>query len=247
MTDTPRPLVVSEIFGPTLQGEGPSAGTPCVFLRLGGCNLSCRWCDTPYTWDWTGISDEARERGEGWRARDELSPRPVPVVAAQLTAAAGDAVRLLVVSGGEPLQQGDRLAPLVDHLGDAWQVEVETNGTLPPPDDLLERVTRWNVSPKLAHSGDPAHQRINPPVLHGFTRHDAVFKFVASTAGHLAEIDSICQQAGIPEHMVWVMPEGRTPDRVTASTQAIADAVVGYGWRLTTRLHVYAWGDKRGH
>src|SRR5438046_5626962 len=49
-----RTLVVSEIFGPTFQGEGPSLGRRCVFLRLGACNLHCRWCDTPYTWDWTG-------------------------------------------------------------------------------------------------------------------------------------------------------------------------------------------------
>ena len=40
---------VSEVFGPTLQGEGPHAGRPCHFIRLGGCNLSCSWCDTPYS------------------------------------------------------------------------------------------------------------------------------------------------------------------------------------------------------
>lgn len=50
-------LVVNEIFGPTIQGEGPSSGRRCGFHRLGGCNLSCRWSDTPYTWDWTGVSD----------------------------------------------------------------------------------------------------------------------------------------------------------------------------------------------
>lgn len=44
-------LVVSEVFGPTHQGEGPHAGQLCAFVRLMGCNLSCSWCDTPYTWD----------------------------------------------------------------------------------------------------------------------------------------------------------------------------------------------------
>jgi organic radical activating enzyme len=38
-------LVVSEIFGPTVQGEGTSMGRRCGFLRLGGCNLDCAWCD----------------------------------------------------------------------------------------------------------------------------------------------------------------------------------------------------------
>ena len=47
-------LAVSEIFGPTHQGEGPSTGRLCGFVRLARCNLSCLWCDTPYTWDWGG-------------------------------------------------------------------------------------------------------------------------------------------------------------------------------------------------
>jgi|SRR5262252_616440 len=39
---------VSEIFGPTIQGEGRHAGTPCYFIRFGGCDFRCRWCDTPF-------------------------------------------------------------------------------------------------------------------------------------------------------------------------------------------------------
>ena len=45
-------LVVNEVFGPTVQGEGPSAGRRCGFVRLGRCNQACTWCDTAYTWDW---------------------------------------------------------------------------------------------------------------------------------------------------------------------------------------------------
>ena len=44
-------LLISEIFGPTIQGEGKSIGQTASFIRLGGCNLHCVWCDTPYTWD----------------------------------------------------------------------------------------------------------------------------------------------------------------------------------------------------
>jgi 7-carboxy-7-deazaguanine synthase len=44
----------AECFGPTLQGEGKHIGEQAYFIRLGLCNLDCKWCDTPYTWDWTG-------------------------------------------------------------------------------------------------------------------------------------------------------------------------------------------------
>src|SRR5437764_321458 len=56
-TATRDTLVVSEVFGPTAQGEGPALGRRCGFVRLGGCNLSCSWCfapDTPVLMaDWT--------------------------------------------------------------------------------------------------------------------------------------------------------------------------------------------------
>ena len=49
----PVTLRVAETFR-SLQGEGPSAGAPAHFLRLQGCDVGCRWCDTKYTWDATG-------------------------------------------------------------------------------------------------------------------------------------------------------------------------------------------------
>ena len=55
-----RLLNVNEIFGPTIQGEGPHTGRLVGFLRLAGCNLACSWCDTPYSWDWTKY-DKAEE------------------------------------------------------------------------------------------------------------------------------------------------------------------------------------------
>ena len=55
-------LKVSEIFD-SIQGEGPSTGTPSIFLRLSTCNLKCSWCDTKYTWDWQNydIKKEIKE------------------------------------------------------------------------------------------------------------------------------------------------------------------------------------------
>jgi len=128
-------LNVNEIFGPTIQGEGPSVGQRCAFLRLAGCNLTCTWCDTPYTWDWEGLN------GEPYDKTQETHPASLYEIHHQLT---GLGVDLIIVSGGEPMMQQRNLGPLVDRLTRSGiRVEIETNGTIAP--DI--NPTRFNVSP----------------------------------------------------------------------------------------------------
>jgi organic radical activating enzyme len=87
----PGCLWVAELFGPTWQGEGPSAGQRAVFVRLSGCNLDCRWCDTPYTWDWSRYDPAEQSR--------------VMTCDAIRDWALAQDVDLVVVTGGEPLIQ----------------------------------------------------------------------------------------------------------------------------------------------
>lgn len=227
-------LVVSEVFGPTIQGEGPSAGRPAVFLRLGRCNLSCTWCDTPYTWDWTRFSPKA-----------ELERRTVVDVAAQLNDLADGTrpVPLVVVTGGEPLLQRKGLTALVAKLSADTRMEVETNGTQPPLE--WHESVRYNVSPKLANSGTDAR---DVAVLAEFRRWgSSSLKFVCATPADVAEAAKLASSVAWPPDHVWIMPEGTTPGAVTEHTAAIADATVERGFNLSPRLHVMAWGDRRGH
>lgn len=261
-TTTARRVAVSEVFGPTIQGEGPSAGRPAVFLRLAGCNLACRWCDTPYTWDWTGISDVARlERdGDGFDPKAEMEPTDTADVAARIDDILTPDT-MIVVTGGEPLNQQPAIIDVLgridaDHARTGWarptggwfrhRVEVETNGTIPPDDRLAERVDQWNVSPKLAHSGDPHAVRHKPDAIAALNATDrAVWKFVARNADDVAEVaDEWADPYGLSP--VWIMPEGRDAPSVVRSMGRIADEVVARGWNLTTRLHILAWGDRRG-
>jgi 7-carboxy-7-deazaguanine synthase len=102
-------LSVHSIFR-TIQGEGPFCGTPCVFIRLAGCNLQCPACDTEYT--------------EGRRNMDHY--RILSSVADLQTGG------LVVITGGEPFRQDLRLLfSVLQHAG--YYIQVETNGTLAPP------------------------------------------------------------------------------------------------------------------
>ena len=113
--DTTKSLEVHSIFY-TLQGEGPFAGTPAVFIRLAGCNLQCPLCDTDYTSNRTVMST-----GEILEA----------VAGAKGTQRGG----LAVITGGEPFRQ--YLAPLARRLLMAGHyVQIETNGTLDPTLEL---------------------------------------------------------------------------------------------------------------
>ncbi|APC36005.1 MULTISPECIES: 7-carboxy-7-deazaguanine synthase QueE [Nocardiopsis] len=221
-----------------MQGEGPSLGRRCAFVRLGGCNLSCRWCDTPYTWDWTGLGDGK----VAYDPKKELRAVPYPQVRDRLVAYG---VPLIVVSGGEPLNQQARLLPLVRDLRDSGHdIEVETNGTVIPEPRLAESV-RFNVSPKLAHSGDPEDRRIVGPALAALAAvPGTAFKFVCRTEADLDEVGTLVERYGIGP--VWVMPEGRTRAALDDSLVRLRDPVMARGWNLTTRLHIMLWGDRRG-
>ncbi|MFF4243575.1 radical SAM protein [Streptomyces sp. NPDC001822] len=201
--------------------------------------MSCRWCDTPYTWDWEGISDS----GVRYDPKTELHRRSVASVAEELMALGVD---LIVISGGEPLSQQVRLLPLVDILLDAGiEVEFETNGTRVPDGRLVRPGVRFNVSPKLSHSGDPAERRIVPQALRRFAvTPGAAFKFVCRTTADLDEVAALVADFGIES--VWIMPEGQSPDELHTHMQQIVSSVIDRGWNVTTRLHTLVWGHERG-
>ena len=129
-------LAVQEIFD-TIQGEGPLAGQPCVFIRLAGCNLACKFCDTEFE---TKI--------------DNLLS--VDQIVAQTTALRHHG--WVVLTGGEPMRQN--VVPLCEALAARGRhVQIETAGNFWVPEEwqgrfehlLHEGDVSIVVSPKTAH------------------------------------------------------------------------------------------------
>lgn len=232
-----RPLLLSEVFGPTFQGEGPSAGRRAAFVRLGLCNLDCSWCDTPYTWDWTGKVGPPQDRGALVHADvDEV----VELVKVR-------DVDLVVITGGEPMIQQTSLAPLVRQLVDSGiEVEIETNGTILSHEPILDAHVRWNVSPKLSGSGVDPERALHLDALRRYAELGAVFKFVACGSAELDEIAALVDRLGIERRRVWVMPEGTSAAAVVGGMRAMATKVLQRGWNLGGRTHVLLWGNERG-
>jgi len=234
-------ILISEKFGPTIQGEGPSTGRPALFIRLGLCNLDCKWCDTPFTWDWTGKNGVVYDR------EVELNNVTVESLVEWATSFNTETV---VISGGEPLVQGRRTAELARQLLFAGKrVEIETNGTLSPVARFADMANHihWNVSPKLLGSGVDLDKSLNHEVLSEFVAlPNAVFKFVIAEPADEQFASDVATLTGMPNDRVYLMPEGVTAEAVNANLPAVIDAALLHNYNVTTRVHVQAYGNRRG-
>lgn len=234
-----------EIFA-SLQGEGPSMGRPSTFVRLSRCNLACQWCDTAYTWRFTG--DNRFHRDElAFEKRENQLMMEEAELAERVAALVPDR---LVITGGEPLLQGAALARMVAALNTRrpdMHIEVETNSTVAPHPALDALVNQYNVSPKLAHSGNPAELALLPDRLAAWAAEPrAFFKFVIAEEADLAEVMALKDTYSIPGERLFLMPEGRSSDVVRGRSGWLADFCSRSGLRFTDRLHIHLWGDTRG-
>jgi 7-carboxy-7-deazaguanine synthase len=204
-----------------------------TFLRLAACNLRCRYCDTPYTWDF-----------ERFDASSEVHTHLIDALADHLLA---DNPQRLVVTGGEPLLQQQALVALFERLPAALAIEIETNGTILPLAALFDRVSQWNVSPKLAFSGMPSDERLVRSVLEAFAACErAWLKLVVAEPSDMQEGDQIIADLGWPSDRVVWMPEGTSAQRLNLRGRWLAEQAVARNQRFSTRLHVLLWGDQRG-
>jgi organic radical activating enzyme len=229
---SPRPLRVSEIFE-SVQGEGPSAGEPSIFLRLAACNLRCSWCDTKYTWDWTAF-----------RYEDEVHTMSVDAVRERIVRSESGR---LVVTGGEPLLQRRELEALLAELPADLHVEVETNGTLFSGAELAARVDQWNVSPKLGNSGEPLERRLKEDVLASFRDTGKAFlKLVVEGEPDALEVDALIRRVDWPHDKVLLMPQAASRAELLEKGPHIEALAERLQFRTSPRLHVLRWDGKRG-
>ncbi|WP_301751710.1 7-carboxy-7-deazaguanine synthase QueE [uncultured Erythrobacter sp.] len=230
-----------EIFA-SLQGEGPSAGMPVAFVRLSRCNLACTWCDTAYTWRFEGDNRPHRDGVAFERKANQVTLSPADT--AERIAVLGQ--KRLVITGGEPLLQAGALAEMLALLPDI-SVEIETNGTVAPPARLDVRVDQYNVSPKLAHSGNPADLALIPERLDAWAADPrAYLKFVIAAPEDVAEVLALQHRYRFKPGQVFLMAEG-TDSATQRERQAWLSALcLEHGFRMSDRLHIHLYGDTRG-
>jgi len=222
-TATERPLLVNEIFF-SIQGESSWAGCPCVFVRLRGCHLRCRYCDTEY----------AFREGTG---------RPIDDV---VEAVLAHPCRLVEVTGGEPLLQPS-VHPLMTRLADhGMTVLLETSGAcdIAPCDERVIRIL------DLKTPGSGEHERNHWPNLDRLRPHDEV-KFVITDRADYVWAREVIERYRLPRRCRAVLMSPvfeQAPGREIAGCRGLEPRVLaewiladGLPVRLQTQLHKTIW------
>jgi 7-carboxy-7-deazaguanine synthase len=224
---------ISEIFY-SIQGEGALAGVPSVFIRTSGCNLRCRWCDTPYT-SWEPCGDDIA----------------VADIMEQVTRFG---CKHAVVTGGEPMISPEIGALTRELHKRGLEITIETAGT------VYQQVAcdLMSISPKLKNSVPldrdggrwaAQHERLRyrPDVLRRLIAEYAYqLKFVVANPSDLEEVRQICGEIRADPSRVILMPEGTDRNVLRDRGLWIAELCKQYGYRFGPRLHVELWGDRRG-
>jgi len=247
MTVVAEKIRISEIFGPTIQGEGMLIGQPTVFVRTGGCDYRCSWCDTLHAVDSA--------------YRHDWLPMEADAIWAEVQKLSGGVPLTVSLSGGNPAIQP--LGSLIARgKRDGYRFAIETQGSVArdwfadldflvlspkPPSSGME--TDWDVLAdclEVATGCSSGGPRIG---LKFVVFDDADYAFAKQAAARFAELPVYLQPGnhtppppddddaridldGIMDRMLWLVDKV-TEDRWFAAT-------------VLPQLHVLIWGNKRG-
>jgi 7-carboxy-7-deazaguanine synthase len=216
---------ITEIYA-SIQGESSFAGMPCVFVRLTGCNLRCSWCDSEYTFT-------------GGRKM------PADEIFAEVEKHAP--IKLVEITGGEPMLQERELVPFMQRLVDAgYTVLMETSGERPLAS--VPAAVHKIVDVKCPHSG--AADTFHEANLEALTRRDEV-KFVISDREDYEFAREFTRKNDLPSRAASVIfspafrkdAAGRTAENALLDPRQLTEWILadGLNVRLGLQLHKFVW------
>jgi 7-carboxy-7-deazaguanine synthase len=238
-------IPVLEIFGPTIQGEGSVMGVKTMFVRTAGCDYSCSWCDSAFTWDGS--------------AKDEIRQMTAEEIMDELKRTGGDQFSHVTLSGGNPLLLANH-AELIRLLKEnKIRIAVETQGTKWQP--WLTDIDDVTISPKAPSSGMITNFGLLDAMINNLAEADrlqntslkivvfdeADFEFAKDIHLRYPDLDFFLQVGN---------EDTSTGDNMGLLKQLLSK----YEWlidlamqskemndaRVLPQLHTFLWGNKRG-
>lgn len=235
--DTNEYLDISEFYFDTIQGEGIYTGVPAAFLRLQNCHLGCSFCDTKEVW----------RTGNPYTFDELFSLMNVSGIIEKLKAG-----QHLVITGGSPLLQQDRLLNFFMTFVSNYKfqpfIEIENEATIMPHYILGKYIDCWNNSPKFTNSGVKFSVRYQPDVVKRLSEFEnSWFKFVISKEEDWEEIEyGFLMPQIIKKRQIILMPEGQTREEIAMKREMVVDLAIQNHVRYCTREHIIIWDKKIG-
>lgn len=235
-------LRIAEIFGPTIQGEGVLIGRPSVFVRAGGCDFRCSWCDTPhavdnaYRRDWTPM-----QTSEVWQRVRDLS---------------GDQPLMVSLSGGNPAIQPFGLLIRTGRAA-GYRFAMETQGSVAR--EWFAALDTLVLSPKPPSSGETMDWQRFEECMAAARDAAVVMKIVVFDEEDYLWARMVAQRyAALP---LYLQPGNHTPpppdaqdapidmDGIMERMRWLVARAAADRWftpHILPQLHVLLWGNQRG-
>ena len=226
----------------TIEGEGEWIGYPSVFMRLFGCNLTCRgWAseDSPFGCDsfisWSKKNKYSFEDIFNFYEKNDFITK----------LKRGD---IWKITGGEPMLRQKPLIKFVKAFVQKYdflpRIDFETNGTIMPDTEWESLKVTYTVSPKLSNNGDNERLTFKPQVLAFHVAKKSCFKFVIKSELDLKELHKKYidwPSVNIPKDRVWIMVCAGSRKEHIQSAEEIAEICKAEGFKLSPRLHLLIW------
>ncbi|QOR67982.1 7-carboxy-7-deazaguanine synthase QueE [Cytobacillus suaedae] len=236
---------VMEIFGPTIQGEGMVIGQKTMFVRTAGCDYSCSWCDSAFTWDGSGKEMiKQMEAEEIWDELKELG---------------GEGFSFVTISGGNPALLKN-LSFLIELLkSNNIKVGLETQGS--KWQDWFLQIDELTLSPKPPSSGmvtdfEALGMIINKLTETGSTQNTSL-KVVVFDDEDYNYAKKVHHRY---PHIPFFLQVGNDDNKTSDNLKLVSQLLQKYEWlinktmldhelkdiKVLPQLHTYIWGNKRG-
>jgi 7-carboxy-7-deazaguanine synthase len=234
-----------EIFGPTIQGEGMVIGQKTMFVRTSGCDYSCSWCDSAFTWDGSG--------------KDLIKQMDADEIWKELVSLGGDGFSFVTISGGNPALLKN-LSDLIDLLKEKQiKIGLETQGS--KWQDWFLNIDELTISPKPPSSEMVTDFDALDLIINNLNRDDSshnvslkVVIFDDQDYDYAKKVHF--RYPGIP----FFLQVGNDDNKTIDNQQLIANLLLKYEWlidrvmqdnelkdvKVLPQLHTYIWGNKRG-
>jgi 7-carboxy-7-deazaguanine synthase len=234
-----------EIFGPTIQGEGMVIGQKTMFVRTAGCDYSCSWCDSAFTWDGSG--------------KDLIKQMDADEIWKELVSLGGDGFSFVTISGGNPALLKN-LSDLIDLLKEKQiKIGVETQGS--KWQDWFLDIDELTISPKPPSSEMVTDFDALDLIINNLNRNDSshnvslkVVVFDDQDYDYAKKVHF--RYPGIP----FFLQVGNDDNKTIDNQKLIENLLLKYEWlinrvmqdnelkdvKVLPQLHTYIWGNKRG-